>query len=363
MKKISYYIIALISFIFISCSNEDILIETTVPEITGSVVVNVPLTNLIQSYDFYDTKHDIDISDSYRTFNSENGLYILYMSLFYDKATGSLIKGIHGHSKDTNSKVIKTELPIGRYYVITTLYFTYASSGLDSEKDYWTVYNGSNIRTAKMKNNNHYNQWAVMSVSTNEMEVITDMQTSINANPQPVGALCYLYLQNFQYRDETVSSVSDNGIRNLSLYTQNLATYYNLDPNATSKYDYVADAGQNYMYYLSVNTPDMFDSNWTFFKSNMYDFCYILAPKCDICFGLTPEGAEGFSPYGNATYSIQSGKVYLAYWDWFKVGNPYFGIADNNHWNNYPASRASLKGCSFKREFSLTPFAPIARFN
>lgn len=191
MKKIYFYIIALVSILFLSCSNEDILVETTVPEITGSVVVNVPLTNLYQSYDFYDTKHDIDISDTYRTFNSENGLYILYMSLFYDKATGSLIKGVHGHSKDTNSKVVKTELPIGNYYVITLLYFTYASSGLDSEKDYWTVYNASNIRTAKIKNNNHYDQWAIMSVSTNEMEVKEDLQTSINANPQPIGALTY----------------------------------------------------------------------------------------------------------------------------------------------------------------------------
>lgn len=361
MKKIFYYIIALVSILFLSCSNEDILIETTVPEITGSVVVNVPLTNLYQSYNFYDTKHDIDISDIYRTFNSEGELYILYMTLFYDKATGSLKKSIYGHSKDTNSKVVKTEIPIGNYYVITVLYFTYASSGLDSEKDYWTLYNVSNIRTAKIKNNNHYDQWAIMSVSTNEMEVKKDLQTSINANPQPVGALTYLYFQNFQYRDETTTMISDNGIRNLSLYTKPLATYYNLDPNATSKYDYVADAGQNYMYYLSVNTPDMYDKNWTFFKSNLYDFCYILAPQCDICFGLTPEGTDSFSPYGNAIYSIQSGKVYLAYWDWFQVGNPYFGIADNNHWNNYPTSRASLKSSFSKQDFNLSSYTPLTK--
>ncbi|MBQ5475593.1 MAG: hypothetical protein IIT65_13155, partial [Lachnospiraceae bacterium] len=55
-----------------------------------------------------------------------------------------------------------------------------------------------------------------------------------------------------------------------------------------------------------------------------------------------------FNGYGEQTCNITSGKVYLAYWDYFKVGNPYFGIADNNHWNRYEtrATRSAPNGYS-----------------
>lgn len=340
MKKILFLLLAFVAMFVASCSNEAIDIETSDPVIKDAVTVNVPLSGFFSSYNFYDTKHGRDISDVYRTFNSESGLYILCMTLFYDKATGVLKKGIYSHSKDINSKVIKADLPEGNYYVITTLSFSTSSTGLSADTDFWSIAGNTNLRTAKMVCNDANSMWAIMSVSTDVIEVKEGKHVPLNVNPQPIGALCYLYFHNFQYKNEASTTVSDNGIRQLSLYTQQKAISYNLDPNATSKYNYLADAGENFWYYLSVNTPDMFDDEWTFFKSNLYDYSYILAPSCKICFGYTPEGSENFNAYGEAVYNIQNGKTYLAYWDWFQVGNPYFGIADNNHWNDYSGSRA-----------------------
>lgn len=92
--------------------------------------------------------------------------------------------------------------------------------------------------------------------------------------------------------------------------------------------------------------PTDFDESWTFFETNLYGFEYLLEPQAHMTFGYTLNGNDGFNGYGEADYTFQPGKVYLAYWDYFKVGNPYLGIADNNHWNSYTTnarSYASMK--------------------
>ena len=42
-----------------------------------------------------------------------------------------------------------------------------------------------------------------------------------------------------------------------------------------------------------------------------------------------------FSPYGEKTTTFTPGITYLAYWDYFQIGNPYLIPADNNHWHDY----------------------------
>ena len=74
--------------------------------------------------------------------------------------------------------------------------------------------------------------------------------------------------------------------------------------------------------------------------TNLYGYFYILAPDFNLCFGYVLNGQNTFSMFGKQDCNIQYGKTYLAYWDYFQVGNPYFGIADNNHWNDYSSSSA-----------------------
>ena len=67
-----------------------------------------------------------------------------------------------------------------------------------------------------------------------------------------------------------------------------------------------------------------------------------MTPNPHVQFGYEIDGDTGFSGYGEGSYNIQSGKTYLAYWDYFNVGNPYFGIADNNHWNTYSSRTRAI---------------------
>ena len=76
---------------------------------------------------------------------------------------------------------------------------------------------------------------------------------------------------------------------------------------------------------------------------NLYAYCYILAPQFNLEFGYTLQGETSFHGYGETTYTQTPGSVILAYWDYFQVGNPYFGPADNNHWHSYSSSVKALK--------------------
>lgn len=357
MKKYIYAIVACAAMLFSSCSNDDIVVVTADPVVKDAVTVNIPLSKLFESYNFYDTKHNRNISEYYRVFNSEYDMYIIYGTLFYNKDTGNKVSSMFYWSNSTNAQSIKADLPEGRYYAVTTLFLS-DDKGLSDA--YWFITGTENIKTLKLDSREYVDgtstlnsTWSIASVCCNEFEVSEGKQVSVNADPQPIGALCYKYFENFQYKDETSNSViSDNKIRQLSLYTQKFAVSYNLNPNAVERYVYRKATGSGSYWKMGASTPKDYDSKWTHFKTNLYGFCYILAPSCDIQFGYILEGEEGFNGFGKANYTIEAGKVYLAYWDWFQVGNPYFGIADNNHWNNYESNAPSFSISPKKKEFA-----------
>lgn len=340
MKKIIYTIMALATVIISSCSNEDIEIKTTVANVKDAVSVNISLSNFYQSYDYNDTKHDIKVTDDYRTFHSEFDKYIQVRTLFYKKDTGELQDSIVKYVTTTNNVVVNADLPVGNYYAITTIVF---ADKEDGDYAWWTLANKENLKTAKMVMYTTASKWNIMSESSEEFTVESGKQASVSTTPAPIGSLCYIYMHNFCYKDEAAyksapNVASDNGIRQLALYTQQLADEFNLDPNTSSKYNYWEDAGKSTWYWLDEMEPSYFSDDWTFFESNLYAYSYIIAPKFDLCFGYTLDGESTFHSYGEADYTNQNGKVYLAYWDWFQVGNPYYGIADNNHWHVYTSS-------------------------
>lgn len=339
MKKIFYIIIACVTALVSSCSNEDIEVKTKASYVKDAVTVNVSLSNFFQSYDYNDTMHDLKVSDDYRTFHSEFEKYIQVRTLFYKKATGELEDSVIKYVANTNNVVAKVDLPEGDYYAITTLVF---ADKEDGDWAWWGLVDKENIRTAKMSMYSRTSKWSIMSESSEEFSVISGRQATVMTTPKPVGSLCYIFMHNFQYKDEAsyinTGLGADNGIRRLAVYSQQIADEYNLDPNTSSKYNYLADAGKNNWYYLNRMEPKNFDENWTYFKSNLYGYSYIIAPVFNVNFGYVLQGESSFHGYGESNCTNQKGKVYLAYWDWFKVGNPYFGLADNNHWNTYSRS-------------------------
>lgn len=333
MKKIIIPVLCGLAFLA-SCSNDDIVVEA---QNKTELNVNVSLSNFFQCYNFTDTRNDINVlEDQYRVFHSEYGKYIQVRTLFYNNA-GLLVDSVLTYASSTNAVTQKIALAEGTYTAITTL--TFADKDEDNDKVYyswWGLCDKENLSTVYLFDD-FGSRWSILSYAAQTVTVSEDETNVVSVTPKPVGALCYIYLQNFQYKNQaTYGTVADNGIRQLTLYTRQSARGYKLNPNASEKYIYNEDAGQNMWWYLSDGlTPASFSDDWTFFKSNLYSYCYILAPSFDMCFGYILKNETNFNAYGQAHYNIMDGKMYLAYWDWFKVGNPYFGLATNNKWNNY----------------------------
>lgn len=332
MKRIILAAISVVALLAVSCNNDEITIVKD--NKVNDVIVNVSLNNFFSSYNFNDTKHDIKVADAYRVFNSENGDFIQARTMFYD-SNGELVDSVVVYSTNTNSVVKSLKLAQGNYKAVTTLLFAYK----EKNKYYtlWTLSGRENLSTAILMCDNRWSMWSIMSYDSKNITVREGETTEIAMIPKPVGALGYLFFQNFQYLNQnSTSSPSDNGIHQLCLYGRNVAKGYRLNPTASERFIYLNDSGANSWYFLSDRLfPSDFDESWTFFKSNLYDYFYILAPQAHVQFGYINDGSSTFSGYGEATYSIVNGQTYLAYWDYFQVGNPYFGIADNNHWHTY----------------------------
>lgn len=342
MNKLFFAALTLIAILFTSCGNDDIDIET--PANVNPVNVTVSLSKFFSGYNYNDTKHNVTLlSDYYRSFNSEYELYIQTRVLFYN-SNGFLVDSIINYSTNTNvvNKTIK--LAEGKYTAIATLAFASKTDGYDSSN--WWLVDKENLNSAYL--DGPYpgqsvlaSTFMLLSYASQEITVEKGKSTELSLTPTPVGSMVYCFYENFQYRTRTDlnnNNIADNKVRKIGILTQNFATGYKLNPNASDRYIYQDDAGMSSWWYLNHCEPS--DFNYTFFQKNIYGYFYILAPKCSIVFGYMKEGDTGFSDQGMATYNITNGQTYLAYWDWLQVGNPYFGKADNNHWHSYANSPA-----------------------
>lgn len=337
MKKVLF---AALTFIVLlsSCSNDDIIIEKN--DSINDVNVSVSLLNFFSSYNFYDTRHDIDVSEDYKTFYSEYKKYIQVRTLFYNNK-GMLVDSLISYSTNTNEVNNTIKLSAGKYTVVSTLTFADEING--DKFSWWSLENKERLSTVALKL--EYNgRWCIMSYSSKELEVFDGQTVNVNMDPMPIGALGYMYLQNFWCTNyANYPNISDNGVRELCLFTKDKAIGYKLDPTVSNKYIYNDDAGKNTWYFLSNRLePTDFDDDWTFFKSNLYSYFYILAPQVHTTFGCVYKGETSFDGYGENTITIQNGKTYLAYWDYFEIGNPFFGIADNKHWNTYSSEAKNM---------------------
>ena len=85
MKKILFTALMFTALLFTSCDNDDILIEKD--DNINEVNVTVSLTNFFSNYTFQHKSSDKvleDLGEVYRTFNSEDGMYIQTRVLFYN---------------------------------------------------------------------------------------------------------------------------------------------------------------------------------------------------------------------------------------------------------------------------------------
>ena len=349
MKKLLYLALGGMIFFTAGCNNDDITVDTD--DSVNEVEVSVSLQNLFSSYDFVDTYHNItQIQEEYRTFHSEAGKYIHVRTLFYN-SNGNLVDSIVDYSTTTNSLNKTINLSEGKYTVVSILNF---AEGEAYRSSWWYLCDKEKLSTAFLKPYNNWSCWSIMSYDAKTITVEKGKTTSVSMTPSPVGALCYGFFENFQYKSQaTYPEVGDNDIHEIVVYSRTKADGYYLNPNTNDKYIFYGDAGSNFWYYLSSDlTPEDYGFKDGYFETNFYSYFYILAPSFNLCFGYDLDGELGFTAYGENHYTIQNGKTYLAYWDWFKVGEPYFGIANNNHWNTY-STKSRSEGFEDMFNFSL----------
>lgn len=334
MNRIYFAAVSLMisALLMTSCSNDDIVIESTIAPVQDALTISVDLSNFYSGYTFEDTKHNIDqIAQAYRTFNSVKGMYIQVRTLIYNKETDNLVDSIINYVTTTNAVTSVINLQPGDYYAFTTIAFA-----TENKNSYWKVGDREKLSTAKLIPLMSSSKWSILSQSMEQFSVSKIERARVNTTPAPLGALVYFYFQNFQYMNESFyGTVSDNNVRGIALFTQRKALSYNLDPNASSKFNYDKETKIGSWYFDKVLEPNDFEDSWNHFMTNLYSYTYILEPEQRTIFGLWYEGETSFHGYGEATSHFTPGTTYLAYWDFFKLGEPYLGVADNNHWRDY----------------------------
>ena len=330
MKPLIYIFAILSLAILSSCDNENIDIKDSRKV---SVDVTVYLTDFFSCYDFIDTKHHLDL-EKHRRYKSLNAaeicksfcsFYDPYDSnknqyteiqtivLFYNDE-GKYVDMIVDYSNNTDSVPLSPKLAPGEYTVIAILIFK-----VDGDF-HWSLKEKENLNTVYLFNSDNTAIWSIMSYAYKEIIVGEKKDNRVRLTPTPVGALCYAYFQNFQNNDR---------IDNIRVYTDKFVKGFRLNPNTPDKYIY---SDEKKLRETTPLTCSFFDYSATYFQGDFFDYFYILSPQCNIYYMYYDNYKKTWKRVDLPTCDIESGKTYLAYWDYNHVDQPYFGIADNDHW-------------------------------
>ncbi|MBQ9577308.1 MAG: hypothetical protein IJV11_10565 [Muribaculaceae bacterium] len=338
MKPLVCFFTILFFILLSSCGNEDIDI---IDERICSVDVTVNLTDFFSCYNFVDTKHHLDLeknkrfkslnaADIYESFSSfyvsgsGNRVTIEVRVLFYNDSGQLVNKNESVFISDYSDRVNQTiKLPTGRYTAIAILTFD------DADNRHWLLNDKENLSTACLATNGGSGGsiWSIMSYASQEVVIGEKNENKVQMTPAPVGALCYVYYQNFQ---------ENKRIASIRVCSDTIAQRFMLDPNSQNRY-IIKDTGGSKFNWLNnmllESTPKLyFDGTATYFQDDFFDYFYILAPRCNLYFSYYQNGPGRSEPIELPACDIENGRTYMIYWDYNHLDNPYFGLADNDHW-------------------------------
>lgn len=319
MKKI-IYIFILLTGLLVSCSNDPIDIDsvkTKEPIYYNTLTITVDPSDLFSSYTYEDTYHySTSLKDIFRSFHSKYNRNIHWRTLVYDKSSRLLVDSIVDYLSDTNVATKDLQLKIGEYYAVTTLLFTDTLN-----RPLWNVMDKEKLSTAKLEPRFiDATHWGIMSHSTEPFTISETTSTRLVTTPKPVGAVVCSYYQNFA-KMENVDS-----LQYVSYWVKKYPLSYNLDPDIANKYNYSQDMGNKWH-------PKGADVYAGIIPHYTYSYIMDTGNPMELQFGYKLKNENIFHGYGDGTYTLESGKTYLAFWDYLYIGNPYFGVADNNHWD------------------------------
>ena len=289
MKKYSYLILALLSVLFASCSNDEIKITRIDP--SHDLTLNISTSPLYDAFGRSDYEN-VWLSSSY---SYQVGVF----TFVYDEK-GDLVDKASSFIKTFQNIRQSYNLIEGNYTVVTVETLVDANNNYKS--DYWTIDGTDKLSTIKLLDNGEesFVYWdGVVGVATKEITVTGDKTEDVR--PEPLGSLLDIVAMNFDKSSYDF----------LAFNTKNVPIGCMLSPSATEQYIYDEYYDRNVWGYRGYFYTDEFSStesktiyllesgeiNWCFGPSNVVDG-YI----------------ESWYPYPgtNARYTIEAGKSYEA---------------------------------------------------
>lgn len=288
MKQILYSILAFLGVLSItSCSNDDILIETSAK--------TQNLTYTVNTQSLYDTfEMTSNIQDIIRDQKFGIGVY----TLVYDK-NGNLYTSRFHNNFTFTSVTDSYELPEGEYTIITIE--SLSGSNDKYETIYWDINGIDKISTLQIEQLRNEVYWQfVIGVCTNNVTV-TEGNNNITAIPSAIGSLINLYFYNF----------NNSPYPAVCFGTKDVIDSYRLDP-ALSEAD---------RYNITITDSDHFRARGLSTvdgQSQIHIDRYVLESSIDWSFRF----AEDENDYQNGSYTywkVNSGKYNL------QNGQRYYG--------------------------------------
>ena len=289
MKKFSYAIIALLSVLYASCSNDEIEITRIDPshDLTLSISTS-PLYDAFGRSDY----ESVWLSSSY---NYQLGVF----TFVYDEK-GDLVEKESSFVKTFQNIRQSFNLVEGDYTIVTVE--TLVDADNDYKSDYWVIDDVDKLSTIKLLDNGeeNYIYWdGVVGVATQKISITGDKTESVT--PMPLGSLVQIVAMNFDKSSYDF----------LGFYTKNVPLGRMLSPNATERYIYDEYNERNVWGYRGYFYKDEFSAteNTTI---------YILeSGEINWCFGpsnVVDGHIESWYAYPgtNARYTIEAGKEYQA---------------------------------------------------
>ncbi len=316
MKKILYSLLALVSLLATSCSNDDIEITTYAPK--NEVRVNVSTTSAYESFGI----------SYYTNFLAENeNAYVGITSLLYDK-DGKFVAEENSYSRTIQQVQQKLAIPDGTYTLITLVTLV-EKDGEEYKSPFWQLAEKNDISTVRVDKKYYNVYWCYsLAVAAKTIKVNGDNITE-NISPVPAGSLLSIGYENFDKSSYVWFGYelkqSPDGL--------------NLDPSLS---------GVNKYYYADgYNQSNVWTGQWTTYEESGLtednaDMFILNEGRLNYCFGLTDDysgsGNVSFTAYPTRDeyYTFRNGdmnKAYCYYVGGDKVCETYMGDgSDFNEW-------------------------------
>lgn len=239
MKKYIYTLLAIVSMLATSCSNEEIEIEVTAPQ--------KKLNLSIATSEAYET---FGISDYVNALGEIPNLYIGVTSLLYD-SEGNLVDEVNSNVRQFGPVNQTFSVSRGKYTLLTVMTFAEKQNYTYSPV-MWEFVNKNKLSTARLEKKAQRNisyLW-VVSMASEEITMANENK-SIAISPQLLGSMVNIEHYNFDKKEDV----------GLVFAAKNISSGINLDPKLK---------GNDRYYYKKYNDEDHSDILWLFYNEKTH---------------------------------------------------------------------------------------------